>query len=142
MLNVHSDLIPIPNYTSTHILAGDGDGGPGFDDPSLHDDPQHDGVFGVEDAVGQDSQLAGEHCNVLKLLPLLIMKLLQRGKGNNEAPRSTSEAIQKSPVIRKFLVIQNPPSYKNSLVIQKSSGHTKIPHHTQIPRSYENPPVI
>ena len=75
---LQSDSYSHLHVPPTHILAGDGDGSPGFDDPSLHDDPHHQRVSAIEDAVGQNPQLAGEYRNVLKLLPLLLVKLLQR----------------------------------------------------------------
>lgn len=57
---------------TTHILAGDGEGGPRFHHPSIHNHTYNDGVTGVEDTVGEDAQPAGEHGNVLVLLTLLL----------------------------------------------------------------------
>lgn len=68
----HVHLSTAQGELTTHILAGDGEGGPRFHHPSIHNHTYNDGVTGVEDTVGKDTQPAGEHGNVLVLLTLLL----------------------------------------------------------------------
>ena len=64
--------LALRELTTTHILAGDGEGGPRFHHPSIHNHTYNDGVTSVEYTVGEDAEPAWEHGNVLILLTLLL----------------------------------------------------------------------
>ena len=69
------------NNTSnaSHLLGWHAERRALSDDSRLDDDAGHDGVPRVEDEVGHDPDLAGEHGLVLELLPLLALQLVLVG---------------------------------------------------------------
>lgn len=59
----------------SHFFAGNTDGRALLDKSSLDGHPDHDGIPGVEDTVGEDAEFAGEDSDVLELFLFLFLQL-------------------------------------------------------------------